>query len=94
MFLTNHSSAFLLHDVRVVKNVASLSSLMSSLACYVRGYVKVFKFEHAALAHGSFNNTVLQKRSKLSRRFEIQISRKLLYECDRLECLESFFAQL
>ena len=31
MFLTNHSSAFLLHDVRVVKNVASLSSLMSAL---------------------------------------------------------------
>ena len=28
MFLTNHSSAFLLHDVRVVKNVASLSSLL------------------------------------------------------------------
>ena len=28
MFLTNHSSAFLLHDVRVVKNVACLSSLL------------------------------------------------------------------
>ena len=28
MFLANHSSAFLLHDVRVVKNVASLSSLL------------------------------------------------------------------
>ena len=27
MFLTNHSSAFLLHDVRVPKNVACLSSL-------------------------------------------------------------------
>ena len=26
MFLTSHSSAFLLHDVRVVKNVACLSS--------------------------------------------------------------------
>ena len=31
MFLTNHSSAFLLHDVRVVKNFACLSSLMSIL---------------------------------------------------------------
>ena len=29
MFLTNHSSAFWLHDVRVVKNVACLSSLLS-----------------------------------------------------------------
>ena len=29
MFLTNHSSAFLLHDVRVVKNVACLSSLIT-----------------------------------------------------------------
>ena len=28
MFLTNHSSAFLFHDVRVVKNVACLSSLL------------------------------------------------------------------
>ena len=28
MLLTNHSSAFLLHDVRVVKNVACLSSLL------------------------------------------------------------------
>ena len=28
MFLTNHSSAFLLYDVRVVKNVACLSSLL------------------------------------------------------------------
>ena len=27
MCLTNHTSAFLLHDVRVVKNVACLSSL-------------------------------------------------------------------
>ena len=32
MFLTNHSSAFLLHDVRVVKNVACLSSLMLRIA--------------------------------------------------------------
>ena len=32
MFLTNHSSAFLLHDVRVVKNVACLSSLISVYA--------------------------------------------------------------
>ena len=31
MFLTNHSSAFLLHDVRVVKNVACLSSLIIQL---------------------------------------------------------------
>ena len=30
MFLTSHSSAFLLHDVRVVKNVACLSSLMEN----------------------------------------------------------------
>ena len=30
MFLTNHSSAVLLHDVRVVKNVACLSSLLTS----------------------------------------------------------------
>ena len=30
MFLTNHSSAFLLHDVRVVKNVACLSHLVTS----------------------------------------------------------------
>ena len=29
MFLTNHSSPFSLHDVRVVKNVACLSSLLS-----------------------------------------------------------------
>ena len=29
MFLTNHSSPFLLHDVRVVKNVACLSSLLN-----------------------------------------------------------------
>ena len=29
MFLTNHISAFLLHDVRFVKNVACLSSLLS-----------------------------------------------------------------
>ena len=29
MFLTNHSSAFLLYDVRVVKNVACLSSLLT-----------------------------------------------------------------
>ena len=29
MFLTNHGSGFLLHDVRVVKNVACLSSLTS-----------------------------------------------------------------
>ena len=29
MFLTNHSSPFLLHDVRVVKNVACLSSLIN-----------------------------------------------------------------
>ena len=28
MFLTNHSSAFLLHDVRVVKNVAYLIPLL------------------------------------------------------------------
>ena len=28
MFLNNHSSAFLLHDIRVVKNVACLSSLI------------------------------------------------------------------
>ena len=28
MFLTNHSSALLLYDVRVVKNVACLSSLI------------------------------------------------------------------
>ena len=28
MFLSNHSSAFLLNDVRVVKNVACLSSLL------------------------------------------------------------------
>ena len=28
MFLTNHSSAFLLHDICVVKNVACLSSLL------------------------------------------------------------------
>ena len=27
MFLTNHSSAFLLHDVRVVKNVACMLKL-------------------------------------------------------------------
>ena len=31
MFLTNHSSAFLLHDVRVVKNVACLSSLIAAV---------------------------------------------------------------
>ena len=30
MCLTNHSSAFLLHDVRVVKNVACLSFRMSA----------------------------------------------------------------
>ena len=28
MCLTNHSSAFVVHDVRVVKNVACLSSLL------------------------------------------------------------------
>ena len=34
MFLTNHSSAFLLHDVRVVKNVACLSSLLCSVTYF------------------------------------------------------------
>ena len=38
MFLTNHSSAFLLHDVRVVKNVACLSSLVSCLV------LEIFRF--------------------------------------------------
>ena len=34
--LTSHSSAFLLHDVRVVKNVACLSSLMQiSTTCFL-----------------------------------------------------------
>ena len=33
MFLTSHSSAFLLHDVRVVKNVACLSSLLVNSGC-------------------------------------------------------------
>ena len=34
MFLTNHSSAFFLHDVRVVKNVACLSSLIKEQLLY------------------------------------------------------------
>ena len=38
MFLTNHSSAFLLNDVRVVKNVACLSSLLT-LAHLLEQYV-------------------------------------------------------
>ena len=33
MFLTNHSSAFLLHDVRVVKNVACLSPFSTRRIC-------------------------------------------------------------
>ena len=36
MFLTNHNSAFLLHDVRVVKNVASLSSLLLGFTHVIR----------------------------------------------------------
>ena len=36
MFLTNHSSAFLLHDVRVVKNVACLSSLVSIAVAFCK----------------------------------------------------------
>ena len=46
MFLTNHSSAFLLHDVRVVKNVACLSSLLAKPA---RHLVMLCEFKSSLL---------------------------------------------
>ena len=63
MCLTNHSSAFLLHDVRVVKNVACLSSLLpnlydkekyvvhhEALKCYLKYGMKLKKV-HAGISY-------------------------------------------
>ena len=46
MFLTNHSSAFLLHDVRVVKNVACLSSLMHATTIPLATICRLQDFDH------------------------------------------------
>ena len=63
MCLTNHSSAFLLHDVRVVKNIACLSSLLpnlydkekyvvhhEALKCYLKYGMKLKKI-HAGISY-------------------------------------------
>ena len=82
MFLTNHSSACLLHYVRVVKNVACLSSLLFST------HSPIFKPLHRVwplLYHSVYTVLCLKTQSLEARRRaklgESKIATKL---CDKI----------